>query len=105
MALDPLRESSDSKSANGAKTRSVKTSRWRYAVLTFVGVGSISAAYDALHRLHALGQKTSDILWESFGFAMVFTLFTTVAGILVEREDARAGPTIVDSPTKKREIE
>ncbi len=79
--------------------------QWRFALLMFISMGSFWAADVALRRLHALGQKTSDILWESFWFAATFTLFTTVARLLVEREDARAGPTVVDSPPKKREIE
>jgi hypothetical protein len=81
--------------------REVKMSRWRYTLLKFAFAASFWIASDALRRLHAVGQKTSDILWESFAFAAVFTLFTTVASLLIEREDARAGPTIVDSPPKE----
>jgi hypothetical protein len=105
MAHDPLQEPPDSKRAIDKMAREIKMPWWRFALLSFFFMGSISVAGKAVGRLHDLGQNTSDILWHAFWFAAAFTLVTTVARLLMEREDRKREDTIVDIHRKKRDTE
>ena len=95
MSSNSLRASLDLKRAE----KKQQVPLWRLALSMFVLAGTFWAAHLALRKLRMIGQETSDILWDALVFAAIFTLLATVTKLLtklVQREDAKRKPTIVD---------
>src|SRR6266852_4901400 len=104
MAPNPSQESLDLERTKGEKMRSIKMPLWRFSLSLFISMFCVWVSADALQRLHALGQKISDIVWAALASAAICTFFAT----LVRIQDAKRRSTMdspLDSPTKTRSVD